>query len=155
MTYQKFTDLNDTDQNDKGENMTEDPKKLLFDFTEGLGEFASETEVQGKQALAFMGMVGASFEDSVLDFKTKELIAIGIALYHRCPYCISLHAFNALYAGATKEEIMQASMVAVAFGGGPSMSFSVTLLKKAVETFQSESFTEEDRAEILKRLGMA
>ncbi|KKG17995.1 hypothetical protein EO98_13675 [Methanosarcina sp. 2.H.T.1A.6] len=135
--------------------MTEDPKKLLFDFTAGLGEFASETEVQGKQAAAFIGMVGASFETSVLDFKTKELIAIGVALYHRCPYCISLHAFNALEAGATKEEIMQAAMVSVSFGGGPSMSFAVTLLKNAVETFQGESFTKEDRMEILKRLGMA
>ncbi|MDD3042437.1 MAG: carboxymuconolactone decarboxylase family protein [Methanosarcinaceae archaeon] len=135
--------------------MTGDPKKLLYDFTAGMGEFASETELQGKQAAAFLDMVRINFEDSVLDFKTKELVAIGVALYHRCPYCISLHAFCALEAGATKEEIMQAAMVSVAFGGGPSMSYTVTLLKDAVETFKSETFRKEDREVILKRLGMA
>jgi hypothetical protein len=46
-------------------------------------------------------------------------------------------------------------MVAVAFGGGPSIAYSVTLLKNCIETFQSDSFTEEDRMEILRRLGRA
>ncbi|WP_440953105.1 carboxymuconolactone decarboxylase family protein [Methanococcoides sp. FTZ1] len=135
--------------------MADDPKELLFGFTEGLGAFAAENDVQAAQAGAFMNLLGSVYEESIIDFKTKELISVGIALYHRCPYCIALHSFNALDAGATKEEILQASMVAVAFGGGPSIAYSVTLLKNCIETFQGDSFTEEDRMEILRRLGRA
>ena len=112
-------------------------------------------KVQGAQALAFKNLLDAIYEDSIIDFKTKELISVGIALYHRSPFCIAMHSFLALEAGATKEEILQGGMVAVAFGGGPSISYSVTLLKNCVETWQSDAFREESRMEILKRLGMA
>ncbi len=33
---------------------------------------------------------------------------------------------------------MEAAMVSVAFGGGPSMAYSVTLLKDAVDEFEKD-----------------
>ncbi|MDD3890002.1 MAG: carboxymuconolactone decarboxylase family protein, partial [Syntrophomonadaceae bacterium] len=35
----------------------------------------------------------------------------------------------------TREEILDAAMVAVAFGGGPSMAYTVTLLKDSLDEF--------------------
>nr|WP_256360061.1 carboxymuconolactone decarboxylase family protein [Methanococcoides sp. NM1] len=97
-------------------------------------------------------MLESVYEESIIDFKTKERISISIELYHRCPYCIVLHSLNTLDSGATKEEILQVSMLAVAFGGGTSIAYSVTLLNNCIETFQGNSFTEEDRMEIFRRL---
>lgn len=136
--------------------MAEDPKELLFSFTADLGAFGAGNDVQGAQAGVIMDLLGKTiYEGSILDVKTKELVAIGVAVYSRCPYCIALHSFGALEAGASKEEILQASMVASALGGGPAIAYSVTLLKDCIETFQGDSFTEDDRMEILRRLGMA
>ena len=45
---------------------------------------------------------------------------------------------KAYEAGATREEILEAAMVAVAFGGGPSMAYTVTTLKDAVDEFEHD-----------------
>ena len=72
------------------------------------------------------------------DIFTKELISIGIALVIRCKYCIVFHTYKALEAGATKEEIMEAAMVAVTFGAGPSMTYTSTLLQDCIEEFSPD-----------------
>lgn len=115
--------------------MKENPREMLNDFVNGLGEFG-EMEVSGGNIEAFMNLLGTTYkEDDVLDVKTKELISVGIAIYNRCLYCIVYHVYKALEAGATKDEIIQAAMVCVAFGGGPAMAYSVTLLKNSIEEF--------------------
>lgn len=73
-----------------------------------------------------------------VDVKTKELISVAIAAYNRCEYCIVYHVYKAFEAGATKEEILDAAMVAVAFGGGPSMVYTSTLLKDSIKEFESD-----------------
>ncbi len=73
-----------------------------------------------------------------VDVKTKELISVAIAAYNRCEYCIVYHVYKAFEAGATKEEILDAAMVAVAFGGGPSMAYTSTLLKDSIKEFESD-----------------
>lgn len=85
-----------------------------------------------------MGLLGAAYEPKVLDLKTKELMSVAIGCYNRCEYCIVYHSYKAFEAGATKEEIMEAAMVAVAFGGGPSMAYSVTLLKDCIAEFEGD-----------------
>jgi len=85
-----------------------------------------------------MGLLGATFADGAVTIKTKELISVGIAAYNRCEYCIVYHVYKALEAGATREEILEAAMVAVGFGGGPSMAYSVTLLKESIDEFEND-----------------
>jgi len=41
-------------------------------------------------------------------------------------------------AGAVREEILEAAMVAVAFGGGPSIAYTVTLLKECIDEFEND-----------------
>ena len=67
--------------------------------------------------------------EGVLSNKTKELIGIALSIAHQCKFCVALHVSNALKAGATREEILEASMVAVTLGGGPSLMFMNYVLK--------------------------
>ncbi len=110
-------------------------REMLNGFVGGLEGLA---ETNGASVQAFMGILEASYEPNAVDVKTKELISIGISAYNRCEYCIVYHVYKAFEAGATKEEIMESAMVAVAFGGGPSMAYSVTLLKEAIDEFENE-----------------
>ena len=116
--------------------MSERPKKLMDDFVNGLQELG---KTNGEHLNAFMNLLGKTYAPGALDVKTKELISVAIGIYNRCQYCIVYHTAKAMEAGATRGEIMEAAMVAVAFGGGPSMAYSVTLLKETLDEFESES----------------
>ncbi len=86
-------------------------------------------------ARAFMELQGSVMADGKVDAKTKELIAIGIAVSLRCLPCIYAHTKGALTQGAKPEEIMEAASVAVLMSGGPGM-VHVTEVMKAIEAFQ-------------------
>lgn len=110
-------------------------REMLNGFVGGLGTLA---ETNGEAVNAFMGLLGASYEPGAVDLKTKELISVAIGCYNRCEYCIVYHTYKALEAGATREEIIESAMVAVAFGGGPTMAYSVTLLKESIDEFEGD-----------------
>lgn len=110
-------------------------REMLNGFVGGLqGLGATNSEAVG----AFMGLLGASYEPVAVDLKTKELISVAVACYNRCEYCIVYHSYKAFEAGATKEEILESAMVSVAFGGGPSMAYTVTLLQACIDEFENE-----------------
>ncbi|MFW6026996.1 MAG: carboxymuconolactone decarboxylase family protein [Candidatus Woesearchaeota archaeon] len=115
--------------------MAHEPRKMLNEFNEGMGKVK---ETNTEQMEAFMNMLGKCDKEGVVDVKTKELISVAIALVIRCEYCIVYHVYNALKAGATKEEIMDAAMVAITFGAGPSMTYTATLLQECIEEFLSD-----------------
>lgn len=115
--------------------MTNNVREMLNDFVNGLGGLGETNE---KMMDAFMGLLGATYEPNALEVKTKELMSVGIACYARCEYCIVYHTYKAFEAGATKEEILESAMVSVAFGGGPSMAYSVTLLKDSIAEFEND-----------------
>lgn len=115
--------------------MAYDVRQMLNDFVGGLEGLASTNP---EHVEAFMGLLGATYEPKALDMKSKELISVAIGCYNRCEYCIVYHCFKAFEAGATKEEILESAMVSVAFGGGPSMAYSVTLLKACIEEFEND-----------------
>lgn len=110
-------------------------REMLNDFVGGLENLAS---TNGEQVQAFMGLLGAAYEPKALDLKTKELMSVAIGCYNRCEYCIVYHCYKAFESGATKEEILESAMVAVAFGGGPSMAYTVTLLKECIDEFEKD-----------------
>jgi len=110
-------------------------REMLNSFVEGLGTLS---ETNPENVSAFMGLLGTTYEPKALDLKTKELMSVAIGCYNRCEYCIVYHSYKAFEAGATKEEIVEAAMVAVAFGGGPSMAYSVTLLKECIVEFEGD-----------------
>ncbi|MBN0049069.1 carboxymuconolactone decarboxylase family protein [Streptomyces actuosus] len=54
-----------------------------------------------------------------LDAKTKELIALAIAVSKECDGCIAAHAQGAVRRGADEQEAAEAIGVAVLMNGGP------------------------------------
>ena len=115
--------------------MAQNPREMLNAFTGGLETLA---KTNGENVEAFMGLLGSSYKPGAIDLKTKELMSVAIGAYNRCEYCIVFHVYKALEAGASREEIVEAAMVAVAFGGGPSMAYSVTLLMASIDEFEKD-----------------
>jgi AhpD family alkylhydroperoxidase len=72
-----------------------------------------------------------------LDTKSKELIALGIAIAVHCDGCIAFHVHDALNAGATRQETLEAIGVAILMGGGPSMVYGCEALE-ALNEFEKE-----------------
>ena len=85
----------------------------------------------------FAALHEAAQADGVLDTKTKELIALAIAVAMRCDDCIAFHVNDALRAGASEPEIHEALGVAVLMGGGPAMMYTAHVLE-AVEQFNAD-----------------
>ena len=54
-----------------------------------------------------------TYKPSVLDRKTKELVAIGASLAAKCQGCLEGHIRKALKFGATREEISESIAVAI------------------------------------------
>jgi AhpD family alkylhydroperoxidase len=71
-----------------------------------------------------------------LDAKTRELIALGVAISLRCDGCIDAHTQAAIKAGATKEEISEALGTAIMVNAGAAMVYSTHVLD-AYNTFTS------------------
>lgn len=79
----------------------------------------------------------ASIKPGALDSKTKELIALGIAITVRCDGCISFHVHDAMQAGANKEEIAETVSVAILMGGGPSVMYGIEAMQ-ALSQYQEQ-----------------
>ncbi|MGI9419991.1 MAG: carboxymuconolactone decarboxylase family protein [Geminicoccaceae bacterium] len=75
-----------------------------------------------KAMQAFEAFNTAVFGDGALSVKTKELIAVAIAIAVQCPYCIEVHKKNAVKAGATERELSEATFVAAAIGAGAAVT---------------------------------
>ena len=77
----------------------------------------------------FSALHTASIKSGTLDSKTKELIALGIAITVRCDGCISFHVHDALQAGASHLEIAETVSVAILMGGGPSVVYGIEAMQ--------------------------
>jgi len=63
-----------------------------------------------------------------LDAKTRELIALAVAVTTRCQGCLDAHARKARAAGATTEEVAEALGVAIALNAGAALTYSLHAL---------------------------
>ena len=72
------------------------------------------------EGVAAMG--AAAKASGALDAKTKELIAIAVAV--RCDGCIAAHTKAAEKFGVDREEILETLSMAVYMGGGPSVVYA-------------------------------
>ena len=80
---------------------------------------------------AFSAMAQATTQAKALDTKTKELIALGIAVAVRCDPCIAFHVESARKHGATRDEVMETVGMAIYMGAGPSVMYAA----QAVEAY--------------------
>ncbi|EGD59631.1 alkylhydroperoxidase [Novosphingobium nitrogenifigens DSM 19370] len=80
---------------------------------------------------AFSAMAAAATGPGTLDTKTKELIALAIAVAIRCDGCVAFHAQAAVKHGASRDEIMETMGMALYMGAGPSLMYAA----QAVEAY--------------------
>jgi AhpD family alkylhydroperoxidase len=73
------------------------------------------------------GMTGR--EDGKIPRKYRELIAIAVAHSTQCVYCIEVHTKNAKRAGASKEEVAEAVLLAAALRAGGAAAHGTLAMK--------------------------
>ena len=79
-------------------------------------------------AKGFATLSRAVKDGGVLDLRTKEFVALGIAIAARCEACIGFHVEALIGAGATREQVSDVLAMAVQMGGGPSLMYAAKAL---------------------------
>jgi AhpD family alkylhydroperoxidase len=69
----------------------------------------------------FKEFITDCFKPGVLDRRQKELMAVAATVAVRCIPCVAHHANNAIKAGVTRDEVLEAATIGVEVGGGPSL----------------------------------
>jgi AhpD family alkylhydroperoxidase len=87
-----------------------------------IGKLSPDT-VKGYAALS-----GAGAKTGHLDAKTRELIALAVAITLRCDGCIAVHSAAASKLGATREEIAEALGVGISVNAGAALVYSTRTL---------------------------
>ena len=77
----------------------------------------------------------AAMAEGELDTKTKELIALAIAITRECDGCIAAHAKGAARRGASRREVAETAGVAIMMNGGPGTVWG----PRALEAFDQLS----------------
>jgi AhpD family alkylhydroperoxidase len=70
----------------------------------------------------------ASAKTGTFDAKTRELVALAVAISLRCDGCIAVHTAEAKKAGATREELAEALGVAISVNAGAALVYSTRTL---------------------------
>src|SRR5207344_3142465 len=68
-------------------------------------------------------------DNGAIPRKYRELIAIAVAATTQCPYCMEAHAKAAKAAGASREEVAEASLLAAALRAGGAALHGTLALK--------------------------
>ena len=113
--------------------------KDYIEITRSIDEYALELKALIPQTLsAFGALTHAAQAAGALDQKTKQLIALAIAVAGRCDGCIGYHAHGARRYGASRQEVAEALGVAVQMGGGPAVDYAADALR-AYDQFGASS----------------
>lgn len=91
----------------------------------------------------FIALANGASRTTYLDVKTRELIALAIAVTTRCDGCIGVHTDRAIKAGATREEVAEALGVAIALNAGAALTYSARVL----DAYAAIDGTTEENAE--------
>lgn len=97
-------------------------RQQILSGVSALGKLSPDT-VRG-----YVTLSGAGQKTGRLDAKTRELIALAVAISLRCDGCITVHTEAARKAGATKDEIAEALGVAVTVNAGAAVVYSTRTL---------------------------
>jgi AhpD family alkylhydroperoxidase len=85
----------------------------------------------------FSQLAREASKDGALSAKTKEMIAVAIAIATRCDGCIGYHVEALVKLGCTFEEFNEVLGMTIYLGGGPSLMYAAD----AVAAFEQFSAT--------------
>ena len=77
----------------------------------------------------FSALAQAALKADALDTRTKELIALAIAVATRCDGCVAFHAESALKQGASRQEVLETMGMAIYMGAGPSVMYAAQVVE--------------------------
>jgi AhpD family alkylhydroperoxidase len=97
-------------------------RKQLAGMIGAMSKLSSDT-VRGYAQLSAAGA-----NTGHLDAKTRELIALAVAVTRQCDGCIAVHTDAAVKHGARQEEIMEALGVAIAINAGAALVYSARVM---------------------------
>ncbi len=92
-----------------------------------LAEFKTLAPTEFSLFVEFDKIVGRT--DGAIPQKYRELIAIAVACTTQCPYCLDVHTRGAKRAGATREEVAEATLLAAALRAGAAVTHGGLALK--------------------------
>jgi AhpD family alkylhydroperoxidase len=97
-------------------------RKQLAAGVKEIGQLSPDT-IKG-----YIELSSAGQKKNLLGAKTRELIALAVAVTLRCDGCITVHTEAAIKNGATKEEIVEALGVATAVNAGAALVYSTRVM---------------------------
>lgn len=111
----------------------QDWKTILSDLRSNTSILA---EANPKVTKAFASLGQSLNKSRFLDAKTRELIALAVAVTTRCEGCIASHVSSACKAGATREEVAEALGTAIVLNAGAAYVYSSKVME-AFEQFEN------------------
>lgn len=112
--------------------MTDKFTHITKDISAQLAKFRKEMP---EVMTGFSALSSAASKEGVLDKKTKELIAMALAVSKQCPGCIGFHSQALVKLQTTREELLETLSMAIYMGGGPSLMYAA----EALEAFEEFS----------------
>ncbi len=99
-------------------------------ITKDISEYVMDLKKTVPDAMnGFYALSKAATADGALDKKTKEFIALAIAVTQRCDGCIGFHTKALKELGATKEELAEVMAMCVYMGGGPALMYAADTMR--------------------------
>jgi AhpD family alkylhydroperoxidase len=99
-----------------------DYRKQLATGVREIGQLSPDT-IRGYVELSSAGQ-----KKDLLGAKTRELIALAVAVTLRCDGCITVHTEAAIKHGASKDEIAEALGVAITVNAGAALVYSTRVM---------------------------
>jgi AhpD family alkylhydroperoxidase len=105
---------------------------MMLDWNGYMKEVQSRTAEMGRISpeiiRGYRALSDAAQKTNKLDAKTRELIALAVAISLRCDGCITIHTSAAIKNGASEEEIVEALGVAIGVNAGAALVYSGRVL---------------------------
>ncbi len=95
-----------------------------------------------RETAGFLNFLKEAESGDALPLKHKELINAALSVAGQCEWCIAFHVKNALRAGATSSEVIEAGFQAVIMRAGPAFMWMTPLLQ-AVDEFAGQERSSE------------
>ncbi|NBZ87264.1 carboxymuconolactone decarboxylase family protein [Stagnihabitans tardus] len=98
------------------------------DTAELRSELRALHKLNPETAKGFNALSMGAMTDGPLDKKTREFVALAIAVTQRCQPCINLHVEALMKVGSTREEMGSVLAMCVQMGGGPALMYAAHAL---------------------------
>ena len=114
--------------------------ETMLDKVKEIENLLRELNKQYPEATSsFLRFLTKVIKERALTSKEKELISLALGIATGCEWCIALHTKNAIEAGATPEQLIEAGFVAVLMAGGPALMHLIPLMDAINQFYRKDN----------------